>query len=121
MYIFKKLFLLVCLTLSFCVPNAFADKVTDCAINDAVYAAFDKQVNYGEIRGILRSLKPDVKALIAPQADKAYKNLNEALKKLNPDESNLTVVAAQLNAVIKYLPPASQKLINNKFPILSKF
>ena len=97
MYIFKKLFLWICLAVSFCVPNSFADKSTDYEINKAVHAAFHgKPIGLNNIKNVLADLMPKVTNIIAPKVDGEYKSLNEALKELNLGEQNLLVIRGQL-------------------------
>lgn len=119
MWKIKKLFLFASLVVGMCVPNAVADLVTDHKINKAVHAAFDgKQVGLANLKPVLKVLMPQVSNLIKHKVDGEYKNLHEALKNLNLDETNLMASLAQLKAVVNHLPKASKDLLQKKYILL---
>ena len=119
MMIFKKLSLLFCLALGMCVPNTWADAITDAKINYEIHQAFHgKTVTLTTLKATLKILIPKIANLIAHKADGEYKELHEAIKELNLDEQNLLIVRAQLKKVVDHLPEKSKSYIKKKFPIL---
>lgn len=117
--IFKKLMLLASLILGMNVPEAQADHAIDTKINHVVFKAFDgKKITLSNLKPILKDLMPKVADAIKPKIDTEYKDLHEALKLLNLEESNLLVVREQLKNVVSHLPQKSQEYIKVKFPLL---
>ena len=117
--ILKKLALLMSLALGICVPNTWADAITDAKINHEIHKAFDgKQVTLTTLKVILKVLMPKIAHLIAHKADGEYKELHEAIKALNLDEPSLLVVRSQLKKVIEHLPKEAKEYIKKKFPAL---